>query len=38
MLGLLLAFAVTVAVNAVFAWIAVKGSDPVATSYHLESR
>lgn len=37
-LGLLLAFAVMLAVNAIFAWIAVKGSDPVAASYNLEPR
>jgi hypothetical protein len=37
-IGLLIAFIVMIAVNGVFVWVALKGHDPVVSSYQTEPR
>ena len=36
--GIAFGLAIVVVVNALFAWIAVRGADPVVTSYQTEPR
>lgn len=37
-IGLLIAFLVMIAVNGLFVWVALKGRDPVVSSYQTEPR